>query len=190
MASARSSPGRIASRAPLPCVGLLAAFVAASSFAPSAHADEPVAPEVDTNPSTLPPPAARPNLLLVGAAFTVGWYGVAVGTSYLWDKSDSASALRIPVAGPYMALAKTGCSSNESSCNTFTVFIRTVLTSLSLVGQTGGILAMLEGAFVRTGAGASIKERPARVKPPTRHVAVVPTSVSATGAGVAVFGEF
>src|SRR5690349_10245564 len=145
MVSARSSPRRIALRVPLPLVSLfLAALVAASSFAPSAHADEPVAPEADTNPSTFPPPAARPNLLLIGAALTVGWYGAAVGTSYLWDKSDSASSLRIPVAGPYMALAKTGCSSRESGCNTFVVIVRTVLTSLSLVGQTGGVLAMIE----------------------------------------------
>src|SRR5438045_7068667 len=124
MVSARSSP-RIAPRSPLPVVGLVAALVAASSFAPSAHAEEPVAPEADTNPSTVPPPAARPNLLLVGAALTLGWYGAAVGTSYLWDKSDSASSLRIPVAGPYMALAKTGCGDRESSCNTLAVVLRT-----------------------------------------------------------------
>jgi hypothetical protein len=153
----------------------------------AAHADEPVQPEVDLNPSTYPPPAARPNLVLVGAGVTVAWYGIALGTSYGWNHADSASSLRIPVAGPYMALTKTRCGSDESSCNTFTVVMRTVITTLSLVGQTGGVLAMLEGAFVPTSAAA--KDAARAPKPATRHVAVVPTPMN-SGGGVAVFGEF
>jgi hypothetical protein len=120
-----------------------------------AHADEPVAPEADTNPNVFPQRSAQPNLILVGAAVTAGWYGVAVGTSYLWPNSDASKPLRIPVAGPYMALGQITCASRESNCNTFSVIVRTVFTSLSLVGQTGGVLAMLEGAFLRTQPAAS-----------------------------------
>src|SRR5215831_12971783 len=78
-------------------------------------ADEPLPPETDTNPTTRPQSSAKPNLILIGAAVTAGWYGIAVGTSYLWPDSDGAGSLRIPVAGPYMALAKTGCSDAEPS---------------------------------------------------------------------------
>lgn len=151
-----------------------------------AHADEPVPPEVDVNPSKYPPPSTRPNLLLVGAGVTVGWYGIAIATSYGWRKADSADSLRIPVAGPYMALTKTRCGAAETSCNTFQVVMRTIITSLSLVGQTGGVLAMLEGAFVPTSATSDQARAP---RPAKRHVAVVPTPMT-SGGGVAVFGEF
>ncbi len=153
----------------------------------AARADEPVPPEVDLNPSKYPPPAARPNLILVGAGVTIGWYGIALATSYGWKNADSADSLRIPVAGPYMALAKTRCGAAETNCTTFALVVRTVITSLSLVGQTGGVLAMLEGAFVPTSVSAP---EHARVREPAkRHVAVVPTPMT-SGGGVAVFGEF
>lgn len=165
-----------------------ASILAASiAIAPAARADEPTAPEADTNPSTYPPPAARPNLLLVGAAVTVGWYGAALGSSYLWKDAESSPPLRIPIAGPYMSLAKTGCSSAELNCDTFTVVIRTIITSLSMVGQTGGLLAMIEGAFVPTQVPAPSSHSP---KHDTRHVAIVPTPTNAGGAGFAIVGDF
>lgn len=181
MASPRK-PGRFVARI------AAASVLVASVFAEhSARADEPVAPEVDLNPSKYPPPATRPNLILVGAGVTVGWYGIALATSYGWKNADSADSLRIPVAGPYMALSKTRCGSAETNCNTFVVVVRTVITSLSLVGQTGGVLAMLEGVFVPT--STSTPER-ARIREPAKHhVAVVPTPMT-SGGGVAVFGEF
>ena len=165
-----------------------AALILAASIAiaPAARADEPVAPEADTNPSTYPPPSARPNLLLVGAAVTVGWYGAALGSSYLWKDAESSPPLRIPIAGPYMSLAKTGCSSAELNCDTFTVVIRTIITSLSMVGQTGGLLAMIEGAFVPTQVPAPSSHAPKH----ERHVAIVPTPTNAGGAGFAIVGDF
>ncbi len=176
-------PGRFVAR-----VAAAAVLVATMFAGRTACADEPVAPEIDLNPSKYPPPAARPNLILVGAAVTAGWYGIALASSYGWKNADSAPSLRIPVAGPYMSLTKTRCSGGESNCNTFILALRTVITSLSLVGQTGGVLAMLEGAFVP--ASVSTGER-ARVQTPVpkRHVAVVPTPLE-SGGGVAVFGEF
>lgn len=133
-----------------------------------ACADEPIEPEKNTNPSVLPASSARPNLILVGAAITAGWYGASYGMSYLWPDSDGAEPLRIPVAGPYMALAKTGCSDRETSCGTFTLVLRTILTGLAAVGQTGGVLAMVEGVFVQT---SSTRERPSRAAAasPTFH---------------------
>jgi hypothetical protein len=181
MASARIA-GRLVS---------LAAAAASIAIAPIAHADEPVKPEADVNPSTYPPPAARPNLLLVGAAVTVGWYGAALGSSYLWKDAESSPPLRIPVAGPYMSLAKTGCSSAEPNCDTFTVVFRTIITSLSLVGQTGGVLAMIEGAFVPTATPSAESRRPPKHE--ERHVAIVPTPTSpgsGAGAGFAIVGDF
>jgi hypothetical protein len=182
MASPRKH-GRFVSR--MAAAALVSACIATGH---DVHADEPVPPEVDLNPSSYPPPAARPNLMLVGAGVTVAWYGIALGTSYGWKNADSSSSLRIPVAGPYMALAKPAhCADTETNCSTFSVIIRTVITSLSLVGQTGGVLAMLEGAFVPTSAVPADASRASR--PVKHYVAVVPTPMS-DGGGVAVFGEF
>src|ERR1700753_4265343 len=164
------------------CISAAALGVASVATSNTARADEPVRPEVDTNPAEYPGPSTRPNLILVGAAVTVGWYGAAVGTSYLWKNADSSPSLRIPIAGPYISLGKTGCSSAESSCNTFTVVVRTVITSLSLVGQTGGLLAVLEGAFVPT---AQRLERASTRSPARSHVAVAPTPLS-SGGGISV----
>jgi hypothetical protein len=116
-------------------------------------ADEPVPPETSTSPEAVPEPSAQPNLLVIGGVVTAVWYGAAVGTSYLWSESPGAASLRIPVAGPYMALVKTGCGDTERGCGTLTVVLRTILTSLAAVGQTGGVLAMVEGVFLRTASG-------------------------------------
>jgi hypothetical protein len=132
--------------------------------------------------------------MLVGAAVAVGWYGAAVGSSYLWQHADSSPSLRIPVAGPYMSLAKTGCSPAEQTCDTFTVVLRTLITSLSLVGQTGGLLAVLEGAFVPTAAPVSESQRAPKREAHhahhASHVAIVPTPTSAGGAGFSIVGDF
>jgi hypothetical protein len=186
MASARIA-GRLVSRA---VAALTWGIVAASlAIAPAARADEPVKPEADANPSTMPPPSARPNLMLVGAAVAVGWYGAALGSSYIWNDAESSPPLRIPVAGPYMSLAKTGCSSAELNCDTFTVVFRTIITSLSLVGQTGGLLAMLEGAFVPTATPKAESRFLPKQTRQTHHVAIVPTPATA-GGGLAIIGDF
>jgi len=160
----------------------------AATIATPAHADEPVAPEVEMNPSRYPPEGVPRKIVLVGAAVTAGWYGAAVATSFGWSKSDGASSLRIPVAGPYLALAKTGCGSKEPSCSTLGVIVRTVLTSLSAVGQTGGLLAIVEGLLVPTTPSGDTARRalPAR----RSAYSVVPTPIGPDGLGVGVVGDF
>jgi hypothetical protein len=167
-----------------------------------ARADEPVAPEADTNPDVLPSSAARTNLLLVGGAVTVGWYAVAVGSSYAWKDADSASSLRIPFAGPFMGLAHTGCGEHESSCETSTVVLRSAVYVLSAVGQLGGVAAMLEGAFIRTASPGTerspVRLRRASVEQSTAlHFSVEPTPPAPAsrdsglnGLSVSVFGRF
>jgi hypothetical protein len=136
----------------------------------------------------LPPSSTRPKLILIGAAVTAGWYGASYGMSYLWPDSDGAEALRVPVIGPYQALAKTGCGEHEAGCGTFTVVFRTLLTGFAAVGQTGGLLAMIEGVFVPTGIGSSAPaERPERA---ALRIAPAPVGAGADGVGVGVVGTF
>jgi hypothetical protein len=127
------------------------------------------------------------NLVLVGAGVAVFWYGAAVGTSYLWPDADGAASLRIPVAGPYMALAKTGCSSAEPDCTTLTVVVRTLFTGLSAIGQTGGVLAALEGVFVPS---RGRPRAPSGRAEPAAHVAVAPAALGPGGLGLGLLGTF
>jgi hypothetical protein len=163
------------------CIGFLAG-------APDARADEPLAPTPDTNPAVLPDSPAQPNLILIGAVVAAGWYGGAVGLSYLWPDSPGAADLRIPVAGPYMALASTGCGDQELGCGTFLVVVRTVLTSLSAVGQTGGVLAMAEGLFLPTSSASKAAPSAARDSASVRVAPFV--SGHGDGLGVGLNGSF
>jgi hypothetical protein len=133
---------------------LLALALAVASPA-SARAEEPSIDEVDYNPAVMPPDGARSRLLWTGAALTVGWYGAAVGTSFLWDEAPNARRLRLPVVGPWAALGEVRCGSRESSCSTGTVVLRTALAVVSGIGQIGGLAVLAEGAFFPTAPPAS-----------------------------------
>jgi hypothetical protein len=133
------------------------AFCVTLTGARTARADEPTIDEVRYHPTEQPPDGTRGRVLLTGAALTVGWYGVGVGTSYIWPDAKNARDLRIPVAGPWMALADVGCSSKETraTCSDGIVVLRTTLAVLSGIGQAGGLFAFVEGLFLDTGNAAS-----------------------------------
>src|SRR6478735_8164348 len=96
-----------------------------------------------------PPPAAKRNLLIAGLASTAVWYGGALGVSYAVDDPAMAKDLRIPFAGPWMALSHTGCNGGPQ-CNTFLVVLGAILTSLDGVGQIAGLGLAGEGLFMPT----------------------------------------
>lgn len=96
-----------------------------------------------------PPPAAKRNLLIAGLASTALWYGGALGVSYAVDDPAMAKDLRIPFAGPWMALSHTGCNGGPE-CNTFLVVMGAILTSLDGVGQIAGLGLAGEGLFMPT----------------------------------------
>jgi hypothetical protein len=121
------------------------------SLPTAAIAEEPSIEEIQYHPAELPPVGTGGRLMLTGAALMVGWYGVGVGTSYLWSDAPNAKDLRLPFVGPWMALGDAGCGPRESSCTTLTVVLRTTLGVLSGVGQAGGLFAFAEGVFLDTG---------------------------------------
>jgi hypothetical protein len=140
-------------------------------------------------------------MLLAGAGLTLGWYGVGVGTSFLWPDAKNSHDLRVPVVGPWMALAHVGCGANESDCRDTIVVVRTTLAVLSGVGQAGGLLAFVEGLFLDTGnvtaeaPGAPAKGAPKTERPQTLKQsqwpawAAVPV-VLPDGAAIEVMGHF
>src|SRR5688500_20381247 len=89
------------------------AAVLGVAFAPrTAAADEPERP-VYYDSSVYPPPSTRYKLALVGVGVSAVWYGTAYGFSALWPDAPGAEDLRIPVAGPWMALGETGCADGD-----------------------------------------------------------------------------
>ena len=169
---------------------LVALGFAASSVAltqPCA-ADEPVQPMV-YDPGAFPPPSARGSLLLVGAATTTAWYGLALGSSLAWPGAAGADHLQIPVAGPWLALGDTGCDPGESDCSTVWVVVRAILITIDGVGQAGGLAAMAEAAFLPT---AAPRPSPPADRAPRRSVTVaaVPLVTDRSGLGIGLVGQF
>ena len=163
----------------------VAAAAVVACAAPGALADEPERPPpIDTGGA--PPASARTTHLLAGAATTAVWYGGAVGFSYLWPDAPGARDLRIPVAGPWMALADTGCPDDDPNCSTFSVVLRAILTAIDGVGQAGGLAIMAEALFLPTAASTRPKTQTASgpmIRP-------VPITTDKNGLGLGVVGRF
>ncbi|MCC6214977.1 MAG: hypothetical protein IT376_08920 [Polyangiaceae bacterium] len=170
-----------------PRTSLAAAALALLALgAPAARADEPVRP-VESDPGVFPVSGARPALFFTGLAVTAAWYGAALPFAYAWPHAPGADELKIPVAGPWMALAKTGCAEDDPGCSDFEVVLRAILTTIDAVGQAGGVLVMLEAPFV------PVSDAPRARKPRRRPGAGVEWRVAprvGAGVGLGVVGSF
>jgi hypothetical protein len=157
-----------------------------------ALADEPE-PPARRDAGVYPPPSAQTGLFFAGLGATAGWYGAAVGFSYLFPDAPGADDLRIPVAGPWMALADTGCADNDPDCSIFIVVLRAILTTMDAVGQTGGVAVMAEAIFLPTQeqAAPTRERRRPRLRRET-GVVVRPAPVVAgqDGLGLGIIGSF
>ncbi|MES1174444.1 MAG: hypothetical protein ABUL62_08945 [Myxococcales bacterium] len=118
--------------------------------APSdAELQEPLARVPNVALDQYPPPSARTNLLIAGAVSTAAWYGLALGSSYAWPDTVGAKDLRIPVAGPWIALSHSGCG-NVADCSKVIVVLRAIATALDGIGQAGSLGLFAEGLFLPT----------------------------------------
>ncbi|MBN2192157.1 MAG: hypothetical protein JW751_05025 [Polyangiaceae bacterium] len=125
---------------------LLALSLAAPSLA---SAEEPIRP-LSSRPEVYPPRVARARIAIAGLTMTAGFWALSLGASSLHPDAPGASSLAIPVAGPWMALAETGCPDDEPDCALFPVVLRAVLTSIDAVAQVGGLAIASESAWLRT----------------------------------------
>jgi hypothetical protein len=159
----------------------------------TARAEEPSIDEVRYHPTELPPDGTRARVLLTGAALTAGWYGVGVGTSFLWPNAKNARDLRLPVVGPWLALGDVGCAAKERSCRDAVVILRTTLAVLSGVGQAGGLFAIVEGMFLDTGSVSPLAPRtqqPQSSQQSKRPAWAALPVVLPDGAAIEVMGHF
>ncbi len=123
----------------------------------AASATPAVPVESSSAAAEVPPRGTRGTVALTGALVFAGWYGIAIGESYAWQKAPEAAKLRIPVVGPWLTVAHAGCAPNESGCTTALAVIRAIIAGVSAVGQVGGLAVIAESAFVPRPAAAPPK---------------------------------
>ncbi len=135
--------------------------LAAGSSPRRAHAESTVASSSAADPSAVlapnpsvtldeyPPPSGRRNLIFAGFASTAVWYGGAVAASYAWPDAAGAKDLRIPFAGPWMAVSHAGCGS-DPDCSKVLVILGAIATTLDGIGQVAGLALAAEGLFMPT----------------------------------------
>lgn len=175
----------------LALLGLLRPGIAAADEPPAAgeiaETAPPVAPEADR-----PSPSAPGRLALTGGIVTGVWYGAALGTSLLFPDAPGARELRIPVAGPFMSLAETGCADSEPDCDTVLVVVRAILTTIDGIGQVGGVAMMIESLFLPTAATSGAQLSVPRSKSASNETRVVPVPIvtGKDGIGLGVVGRF
>lgn len=139
-----------------------------------------------TRPQDLPPPGARFTHVVAGLSATVVSYGLATGFSYLFPEVRGSKDLRIPIAGPWMTLAQTGCPTNDPNCSAAPLVFTGIFTVLSGVTQIGGLAVAGEGLFLNTSSGAKRASR-AATGPTLR---AVPMDFGRNSAGMGFVGTF
>lgn len=143
-------------------------------------------PVENDTPVELPDSSARSTHIVAGAVTTLVWYGVAVGHSFVWSDNPGAEELRLPVVGPWLSLGKTGCPKDEPDCSTVLVVVQAVLTTLSGVGQVGGLAVIGEGLFVPTRS----ENKSQSSKPTELRASVQPFTPGRDGVGLGLVGTF
>lgn len=169
----------------------LVAFGLASSLgmvAASGRAEEPI-PEYRPAPPAedLPPPGTRTATIVAGATATAVSYGLALGASFMVEEADHRGIkdLRIPIAGPWMALGKTGCPTSNPDCSVFPLVFGALVTILDGVVQAGGLAVVGEGLFLKTSAR---RAAPQKAAGPTLRA--VPLDFGRNGVGLGLIGSF
>lgn len=139
----------------------------------------------------LPPPSTRWNLLFTGLAVTGVSYGLALGASYVWKDGRTSDELRVPIVGPWMAIADTGCTDDEPDCSTVLLVVGAIFTGVDGVLQAGGLGIALESAFVPTSSSSPKREKSGRHDANAAWtVRPVPYVTGRDGVGLGVAGTF
>lgn len=175
------------------CLTAFAASAGAQAPGPSSPAESgPPAPELSLPepltpaPVDKPPTSAKTYLIVGGLAATAASYGLAVAGSYLAPDNPGAKQLRIPVAGPWMSLAKTGCKGDDDSCSPAGLVFGAILTILDGVVQAGGLAIAGEGLFLNTSSGPAAPTK----KAATTTLHAVPLDFGRRGLGMGFVGTF
>jgi hypothetical protein len=133
----------------------------------AAHADEP-AEAVEAPPAREvghPPPSVRLKLALGGIAVAGGAYAASYAMASNFPEVPGMTGLKVPLVGPWLALGKSGCATDDPDCGG-KVIVRGILLVIDGLAQLGGLGLIAEGVLVKTDASTT-KKAPAFTFRPT-----------------------
>jgi len=168
----------------LASIMLTVSFVLAAT--PALAQDE--APE----PLRYPPFSVRPKLIGGGLAITAVAYGVGFVAATSWPDAPGVESLKIPVVGPWMALAENKCKTPGSDNCSNEVWLRGILTGIGGMAQLAGLGLIVEGIVMKTEAAAA-KPAPSTETTETTETTsfVMPYPIlTPTSVGVGLVGSF
>jgi hypothetical protein len=126
-----------------------------------ARADEPVDARVTAStPSSAvyavdgpryPPPSTRFKVIGAGLGLEAALWGVGFAFASGFPEVPGTRELKIPVAGPWMMLAKSGCASDDPDCGA-KVPIRGVFLVLDGLAQAAALGLIVQGIVMKTEA--------------------------------------
>ncbi|HSN99275.1 MAG TPA: hypothetical protein VLS89_13360 [Candidatus Nanopelagicales bacterium] len=162
----------------LPALALTAALALGATTAGAQEAAQ------DELPQRYPPSSVRPKLIAGGILVTGVAYGAGFLAASTWPDAPGASELKIPVVGPWMALANNGCAADDPGCG-FPLYFRGILTAIGGLVQLGGLAIVGEGIFMTTEA----RPQPRAARSQAITVMPVPMVTGQSG-GFGVVGQF
>jgi hypothetical protein len=169
---------------------LLASLLVLAAAAPAAAqqagkpADAALAPlRTDTPvPQHYPPPIVRLELIGVGLLITGGAWGASFASAANWPTVPGSDQLKIPVLGPWIALGKSGCATDDPNCSSGTIGMRGAIYVLDGIAQLAGLGLIVEAIVMKTETpsdkrkasifglrAGSLELRPTPIATPTMH---------------------
>jgi hypothetical protein len=151
---------RLSLGATLAAVALLAAAPARAEK-PALATDLVGVPVSEAPPDHYPPPSVRWKVGGIGLLITGAAWGASFATAYNWPTVPGSAELKIPVVGPWIALGKSGCASDDPGCSGGVIGGRAALYVIDGIAQVAGLALIAEAIVMKTEA--------------TREKAVVPS---------------
>jgi hypothetical protein len=97
-----------------------------------------------------PPPIVRLELIGVGLLITGGAWGASFASAVNWPTVPGSDQLKIPVVGPWIALGKSGCATDDPLCSGATVGVRGAIYVLDGIAQLAGLGLIVEAIVMKT----------------------------------------
>lgn len=168
-----------------------AATTAHAQDKPTDVAGIPAAPEAsDAAPVVhYPPPLVRLKLIGFGLLVSGAAWGAAFGSARNWVTVPGSRQLQIPIVGPWMALGKSGCATDDPGCSGATVGIRGAMYVLDGIAQLAGIALIAEAIVMKTESAPERKSAFPGLRFGGVEVSAVPVT-SPTMKGFGLVGTF
>jgi len=143
-----------------------------------------LAEETEPDAPRYPPSTVRPKLIGGGLAITAIAYGVGLVAATSWPDAPGAESLKIPIVGPWMALAENKCGDPTVTDCSGSIWLRGLLTGLGGVAQIGGLALVAEAIIMKTEAAP-------QQQPAEEAAFVMPYPiVMPNGGGIGLVGTF